>query len=151
MLYFNYKYVTRLVKRSALPLTAVAAFLYSCASVGTLGGGDYDETPPKFLKGAPAPNELNASRKRVSIEFDEYLKLDKPQEKIVISPPQVQQANVRASGTDEKARIIPPVIFSLEEALEWIKADEYVEVTPQSIRMRKIILDHLQRKRAGRD
>ena len=46
-----------------------------------------------------------------------------------------QLTNVRASGTDEKARIIPPVIFSLEEALEYIKADEYVEVTPQSMRM----------------
>ncbi|MCI5490839.1 MAG: translational GTPase TypA, partial [Prevotellaceae bacterium] len=55
-----------------------------------------------------------------------------------------QLTNVRASGTDEKARIIPPVIFSLEEALEWIKEDEYVEVTPQSIRMRKILLDHTQ-------
>ena len=62
-----------------------------------------------------------------------------------------QMTNVRASGTDEKAHIIPPVIFSLEEALEWIKEDEYVEVTPQSIRMRKNILDHLQRKRSGRD
>ncbi|MBP3775187.1 MAG: translational GTPase TypA [Bacteroidaceae bacterium] len=62
-----------------------------------------------------------------------------------------QLTNVRASGTDEKARIIPPIIFSLEEALEWIKGDEYVEVTPQSIRMRKIILDHLQRKRANRE
>lgn len=62
-----------------------------------------------------------------------------------------QLTNVRASGTDEKARIIPPVVFSLEEALEWIKEDEYVEVTPKSIRMRKIILDHLQRKRANRE
>ena len=61
-----------------------------------------------------------------------------------------QQTNVRASGTDDKARIVPPVIFSLEEALEWIKEDEYVEVTPKSIRMRKVILDHLQRKRTGK-
>lgn len=98
MLYFNCKYVIRLLRRGALPLTAVAVFLYSCASVGTLGGGDYDETPPKFLKGKPMPNELNASQKRITIEFDEYIKLDKPQEKIVISPPQVQQANVRANG-----------------------------------------------------
>ena len=87
-----------MLRRGALPLTAVAVFLYSCASVGTLGGGDYDETPPKFLKGKPMPNELNASQKRITIEFDEYIKLDKPQEKIVISPPQVQQANVRANG-----------------------------------------------------
>ena len=62
-----------------------------------------------------------------------------------------QLTNVRASGTDEKARIIPATIFSLEEALEYIKADEYVEVTPKSMRMRKIILDHLERKRAGKD
>lgn len=61
-----------------------------------------------------------------------------------------QMTNVRASGTDDKAHIIPPVVFSLEEALEWIKEDEYVEVTPKSIRMRKILLDHLERKRSGR-
>ena len=61
-----------------------------------------------------------------------------------------QLTNVRASGTDEKARIIPATIFSLEEALEYIKEDEYVEVTPKSMRMRKIILDHLERKRANK-
>ncbi len=59
--------------------------------------------------------------------------------------------NMRASGSDEKTRIIPPVIFSLEEALEYIKEDEYVEVTPKSMRMRKIILDELERKRTARD
>ena len=62
-----------------------------------------------------------------------------------------QLTNMRAAGSDDKARIIPPVIFSLEEALEYIKEDEYVEVTPKSMRMRKVILDHLARKRAGRD
>ena len=61
-----------------------------------------------------------------------------------------QLTNVRASGTDEKAHIIPATIFSLEEALEYIKADEYVEVTPKSMRMRKVILDHLERKRAAK-
>ena len=59
--------------------------------------------------------------------------------------------NMRASGSDEKARIIPPVIFSLEEALEYIKEDEYVEVTPKSMRMRKIILDETERKRANKN
>ena len=58
--------------------------------------------------------------------------------------------NMRASGSDDKARIIPPVVFSLEEALEYIKEDEYVEVTPKSMRMRKIILDENERKRANR-
>lgn len=58
--------------------------------------------------------------------------------------------NMRASGADDKARIIPPVVFSLEEALEYIKEDEYVEVTPNHIRLRKIILDEIERKRANK-
>ena len=61
-----------------------------------------------------------------------------------------QLTNVRASGSDEKARIIPKTVLSLEECLEYIKEDELVEVTPKSMRMRKIILDHMERKRAGR-
>ena len=62
-----------------------------------------------------------------------------------------QLTNVRASGTDDKARIIPKTVMSLEECLEYIKEDEYVEVTPKSMRMRKVILDHLERKRAAKD
>ena len=59
--------------------------------------------------------------------------------------------NMRASGSDDKARIIPPVVFSLEEALEYIKEDEYVEVTPKAMRMRKVILDEIERKRANKN
>ena len=59
--------------------------------------------------------------------------------------------NVRASGSDEKAHIIPPTVFSLEEALEYIKEDEYVEVTPTKLRLRKIILDENERRRAARN
>ena len=62
-----------------------------------------------------------------------------------------QLTNVRASGSDDKARIIPKTEMSLEECLEYIKADEYVEVTPQSIRMRKCVLDHLERKRSNKE
>src|SRR6187431_2156590 len=58
-----------------------------------------------------------------------------------------KQSNVRSSGNDEKARIIPPIIFSLEEVLEYIQKDEYVEVTPKSIRLRKIYLTETDRKR----
>ncbi len=59
-------------------------------------------------------------------------------------------SNVRASGSDEKAKIIPPIVFSLEETLEYIKADEYVEITPSHLRMRKIVLDELERKRIAK-
>ncbi|EFC70298.1 translational GTPase TypA [Prevotella sp. oral taxon 299] len=62
-----------------------------------------------------------------------------------------QLTNVRASGSDDKARVIPKTVMSLEECLEYIKADEYVEVTPLNMRMRKIILDHNERKRANKD
>ncbi|HKK09553.1 MAG TPA: translational GTPase TypA [Bacteroidales bacterium] len=56
-------------------------------------------------------------------------------------------SNVRASGSDDKVKLAPPKEFSLEEAIEYIKNDEYVEVTPKSIRMRKIYLDEHERKR----
>ena len=62
-----------------------------------------------------------------------------------------QLTNVRASGSDDKARVIPKVEMSLEECIEYIKIDEYIEVTPKSIRMRKILLDHLERKRESKE
>ena len=61
-----------------------------------------------------------------------------------------QLTNMRASGSDDKAVIVPPRIFTLEEALEYIKEDEYVEVTPHSMRLRKILLHEVDRKRAAK-
>ena len=58
--------------------------------------------------------------------------------------------NMRASGSDDKVRIVPPIIFSLEEALEYIQEDEYVEVTPKSIRLRKILLLEHERKKVSK-
>jgi GTP-binding protein len=60
-----------------------------------------------------------------------------------------QLTNMRASGTDDKMRIAPAKKFSLEEALEYIQGDEYVELTPKSIRLRKIYLNENDRKRYG--
>ncbi len=62
-----------------------------------------------------------------------------------------QLTNVRASGSDDKARVIPKVVMSLEECLEYIKADELLEVTPKSMRMRKVTLDHTERKRLNKE
>lgn len=61
-----------------------------------------------------------------------------------------QLTNMRASGSDEKASIAPPKVFTLEEALEYIKEDEYVEVTPKAMRLRKILLNEVDRKRASK-
>lgn len=58
--------------------------------------------------------------------------------------------NMRSAGSDDKVRLIPPRRFSLEEALEYIQADEYVEVTPENIRLRKILLREAERKRGGK-
>ncbi len=70
------------------------------------------------------------------------------QEDLVINVTKTKKlTNIRASGTDDKANLTPPVRFSLEEAMEYIRGDEYLEVTPKSIRMRKILLDENDRKR----
>jgi len=61
-----------------------------------------------------------------------------------------KQSNVRSSGADDKVKLAPPIKFSLEEALEYIQKDEYVEVTPNSLRLRKIYLDENERKRKGK-
>lgn len=61
-----------------------------------------------------------------------------------------KMSNMRSSGADDKVRIAPPIVFSLEEALEYIQGDEYVEVTPKSIRLRKILLKEHERKRSGK-
>ncbi|TAH40638.1 MAG: translational GTPase TypA [Bacteroidetes bacterium] len=62
-----------------------------------------------------------------------------------------QLTNMRASGSDDNVRITPKINFSLEEAMEYIEKDEYLEVTPKSIRMRKILLDENERKRASKN
>ena len=71
---------------------------YACASQGTPDGGPYDETPPKFVRATPAPNATNNTRKKITIEFDEYIKLDNASEKVIISPPQKESPEVKTSG-----------------------------------------------------
>lgn len=101
---------TKLYLRRLAGALSGAALLYSCASVGRIQGGPIDETPPRFLRSTPLPGAVNYDRPRIRIEFDEYIKLDNPGEKVVISPPQVQQPNVRASGKR--------VLIDLEDTLK---------------------------------
>jgi GTP-binding protein len=61
-----------------------------------------------------------------------------------------KMSNMRSSGADDKVRLVPPKIFSLEECLEYIQGDEYVEVTPASLRIRKVYLKEADRKRSGK-
>jgi hypothetical protein len=88
----------------------IAALLYACASIGQPDGGPYDEDPPKFVRSNPEPFAVNNTVQKVVIEFDEYIKLDKPAEKVIISPPQIEQPEIKASGH----RVIVNLIDSLK-------------------------------------
>ena len=81
-----------------LPLSVLILIVYSCASTGTPDGGPYDETPPKFVRATPEPNATGNTRKKISIEFDEFIKIENAAEKVIISPPQTEMPEVKASG-----------------------------------------------------
>ena len=74
---------------------ALLFVVFSCANIGRPDGGPYDELPPKFVKSSPAPSALNNSKKKISIEFDEFIKLENASEKVVVSPPQIQMPDIK--------------------------------------------------------
>lgn len=85
--------------RHKLPaLLMLMIVVYSCASMGKPDGGPYDEEPPKFVRSTPKPFAINSKEKKVTIEFDEFIKLEKAAEKVVVSPPQLEQPEIKASG-----------------------------------------------------
>lgn len=85
--------------RHKLPaLLMLMIVVYSCASMGNPDGGPYDEEPPKFVRSTPKPFTINSKEKKVTIEFDEFIKLEKAAEKVVVSPPQLEQPEIKASG-----------------------------------------------------
>ena len=85
--------------RHKLPaLLMLMIVVYSCASMGNPDGGPYDEEPPKFVRSTPKPFAINSKEKKVTIEFDEFIKLEKAAEKVVVSPPQLEQPEIKASG-----------------------------------------------------
>ncbi|MEG2573722.1 MAG: Ig-like domain-containing protein, partial [Bacteroides sp.] len=83
---------------SALGSIALSVGMYSCANIGRPDGGAYDELPPKFVKSTPLQGALNNTKKKISIEFDEFIKLEKASEKVVVSPPQIQAPEIKPSG-----------------------------------------------------
>ena len=85
--------------RHKLPaLLMLMIVVYSCAGMGNPDGGPYDEEPPKFVRSTPKPFAINSKEKKVTIEFDEFIKLEKAAEKVVVSPPQLEQPEIKASG-----------------------------------------------------
>ena len=94
---------------AAATIVATVTILIGCASIGSPDGGPYDETPPKVLGSTPLPGALGVTEQKVVIDFDEYIKLEKASEKVVVSPPQKTQPVIKTNGKK--------IIVSLEDSL----------------------------------
>ncbi|MDR0940515.1 MAG: Ig-like domain-containing protein [Mediterranea sp.] len=112
------KYTASRLVGKALPALAVAALVYSCASIGRPDGGPFDETPPRFLGSTPSPGALNNQRTKITLRFDEFIKLEKANEKVVVSPPQIQQPEIKASGKSIQVNLLdtlkPNTTYSID-------------------------------------
>ena len=86
-------------KKHQLPLILMLVIVaYSCASMGTPDGGPYDELPPKFVGSSPRMYAVNVKNKKIELEFDEFVKLERASEKVVVSPPQLEQPEIKVVG-----------------------------------------------------
>ncbi len=105
MLQFENQKIKQIVGK-LLPVVTLAAMLYSCASIGRPNGGPEDTTPPRFVGSNPPAGALNSKRTKISLLFDEYIKLEKATEKVVISPPQIQQPEIKAVGKGIRVNLL---------------------------------------------
>lgn len=105
MLYSTNNKIKRWVRRG-LSVLGVGVMLYSCASIGHPDGGEWDYDPPRFLGSTPPPRTLNNTKKKISLQFDEFIKLEKAAEKVVVSPPQIQQPEVKANGKKVQVNLL---------------------------------------------
>lgn len=81
-----------------LSIAAIAFLVHSCANIGMPSGGDYDFDPPVVIKSIPSPNETNYKSRKVEIIFDENVQIEKPTEKVIITPPQKNMPVIRAQN-----------------------------------------------------
>ena len=100
-------------KKYQLPLLLLLGIMvYSCASMGTPDGGPFDEEPPKFVGSMPELHAVNNQKKKIELEFDEFIKLEKPSEKVIVSPPQLEQPEIKVVGK----KVVVELIDTLKEA-----------------------------------
>ena len=109
MLKWNMNSIKQILK-IAFSIVSTIIVLYSCASIGRPDGGPLDETPPKFVGSTPDIQATNVDKKKITILFDEYIKLENANEKVVVSPPQIQQPLIKPSGKK--------VVVTLEDSLK---------------------------------
>ena len=100
-------------KKHKFPLLLMLVIVcYSCASMGTPDGGPYDELPPKFVGSSPRIYSVNVKNKKFELEFDENVKLEKPAEKVVVSPPQLEQPEIKVVGK----KVVGELLDSLKDS-----------------------------------
>ncbi len=100
-------------KKHKFPLFLMLVIVcYSCASMGTPDGGPYDELPPKFIGSSPRLQAVNVKNNKFELEFDENVKLEKPSEKVVVSPPQLEQPEIKVVGK----KVVGELLDSLKES-----------------------------------
>ena len=100
-------------KKHKLPLLLMLVIIgYSCASMGTPDGGPYDEMPPKFVGSTPRIYAVNAKNQKLELEFDEFIKLEKASEKVVVSPPQLDQPEIKVLGK----KVVVELIDTLKDS-----------------------------------
>ena len=100
-------------KKHKLPLLLMLVIIgYSCASMGTPDGGPYDEMPPKFVGSTPRIYAVNAKNQKLELEFDEFIKLEKASEKVVVSPPQLAQPEIKVLGK----KVVVELIDTLKDS-----------------------------------
>ncbi len=98
----------RLVNLVVAVLMCIA--LYSCANIGTPDGGIYDEIPPKLVSSTPVEGAVNSKSKKITLHFDEYIKLENANDKVVVSPPQLEVPEIKTSGKS--------IIVNLQDTLQ---------------------------------
>ena len=93
-------------------LILISAILVACASMGTPDGGPYDEMPPKFVGSSPRLHAVNVKNQKIELAFDEFIKLEKASEKVVVSPPQLDQPELKVVGK----KVVMELIDTLKDA-----------------------------------
>ena len=88
----------------------VALLLFGCARMGNPDGGWYDETPPEVIGASPNDKAINVNAKKIRIMFNEYIKVENPSENIIISPPQIEVPDIKATGKQ--------IIINLKDSLK---------------------------------
>ena len=100
----------------------LAIMVYSCASIGNPDGGPYDEDPPKFIGSTPSLRSVNNKKQKIELEFDEFIKLEKPSEKVIFSPPQKEQPELKVLGKKIAVEFLDTLIDSTTYTIDFSDA-----------------------------